>query len=311
MTSKTLIHIGLHKTGTTVLQKSLFLEENGFLPFEPRQNLLSLFVNKSSIGLFSDQDIHAFSIFTKTAEKKNLLPTISMERLSGYPLSGGYDRLSIWNRIQQLPGEKKIFVVIREQASWLYSAWKQTIVDGADISLIDFLAPTDVGNVRLPVPRLDYLNYFDMVVSLRTMFGEENVCVLPWEMMINDKLLFSKHLSYFTGIREENMRFTDEKINTSRSLSTIYALKLFHSLLFKTSTSKSGFIMRDRSAIERKLYQSFYKLAHMLPTTALQKTKSREHKALISTLVRQEYSATNAELSKLINIPLSDYGYSS
>ena len=134
------------------------------------------------------------------AQAAGLVPTISHERLSGYPLGGGCDRLSILQRIAALPCTPKILFVIREQNSWLYSAWKQTIIDGGSIGLRDFLTSPGLPSVRLPAPRLEYCDYAHDIALLHDMFGKANVLVIPMEMLRHGFARFTAMLEQFAGL---------------------------------------------------------------------------------------------------------------
>ena len=85
------------------------------------------------------------------------------------------------NRISKTNLNVKILYVIREQNTWLYSAWKQVIVDGSNVSLDRFInSPSAHPDLVIPsLFRLEYLNYSREIKELYKLFGAENVCVVP------------------------------------------------------------------------------------------------------------------------------------
>ncbi len=307
-------HIGLHKTGTSALQKNFFIEENGFKPF-PRKEVIKLFVDKSSIEELNDNESKRVKEFAEAATASNLTAVFSHERLSGYPLSGGYDRLSIWNRIAALDIDIKIVLVVREQRSWIYSAWKQMITDGGAVSLNEFLYPKKMANVRFPPIREDYLNYALLASALYKIFGRENVCILPWEMIRKDGSNFYSRLQKFTDANKIDQSEPDPKgslsqsVNIGQSILSIIILRYGHKFLFKTQTSLCGILDRDRSRIEMHLYRIFAKLTRFSNRLSLFKKDRRNHKVAIEKAVKQKYAKSNEVAAELIGINLANFGY--
>ena len=309
-TASMLFHIGLHKTATSSLQQDFFVESNGFLQNGGRAWILPTFVDKSATQLLTELEGKELRRFAEAARSQGLMPVVSHERLSGYPLSGGYDRLSILNRISKAKVDAKILLVVREQKRWLYSAWKQMINDGGAIGLRAFIQP-EVGRpqVRVPPSRLAYLDYGREVRLLHDMFGADNVCVLPMELLIEDFARFKSALATVCQLDPTTMSAPAlTRRNESSALSSLYVEYLFNRFLLRTATSRSGVANAD-GRLGRILRTMRDGLSRKLPEIPFQERVADRHKAKLAELVGDRYRQTNAEASELIGVNLADYGY--
>lgn len=306
-----LFHVGSHKTATSSLQQDFFIPLNGFSQNPGREWILSAFVDKASMQQLSSDEINNIHQFIDKSHKAHLYPIISHERLSGYPYSGGYDRLSIYNRIKSLTGiNVKILYIIREQKSWIYSAWKQLIDDGGAISIQNFLKPEFTSpTVRVPGFRLEYLNYANEIKSLKKIFGPENICVVPMELLINDFKTFREMISNFLNIDIKNIKDTElSKKNESSKLSSLYFNYFLNRTLFRSPTSPRGLFSTEHSSIQN-IQSKAMSASKYLPELP-QKTKIiQNHKKQISDIVGNYFSVINKETSYLLEIDLKNYGY--
>ncbi|MEO9892504.1 hypothetical protein [Aurantibacter sp.] len=311
MAEKVLFHIGLHKTATSSLQKDFFTVGHGFFQGLKKSKIMEVFVNKSSTELISSKDLECFLEFVKRANEDSLVPLVSHERLSGYPLSGGYDRMSILNRIKSTGLDVKIIYIIREQKSWIYSAWKQMIIDSSGMKLQEFLMKSHPKhNARLPVPRLEYLNYARDITLLRDMFGEANVSVIPMELMAQDFSYFKSKVSKLLDVDIERFRNAQLSFkNESLSLSEIYFKLFINRYVIRTELSPRGMISSSNNFFKflagERFCTSFSYLAGSNSFSAL----DANNKALINGVVGEYFSEINFKASEMIGIDLKKLGY--
>ncbi len=305
-----LFHIGLHKTASSSLQKHFFIPENGFTSLN-RNKLLHYFIDKFSTELLSPAELGDLKAFVKQSFSNNVYPVASHERLSGYPLFGGYDRLSILNRISKTNLNVKILYVIREQNTWLYSAWKQVIVDGSNISLDRYInSPPAHPDLVIPsIFRLEYLNYSREIRELYKLFGTENVCVVPVELIGTDFNKFVKRLkkilnSDLINISKDSLKLS----NKSHKLSSIYIQKVLNTYLFKNSSSRFG-LLNERHDSVRSFRGRIINFLNVVPDLPWSDKVALAHKNKIDSVIGDYYALSNVETSDLIGMDLSKYGY--
>lgn len=306
-----LFHLGLHKTATSSLQEDFFTHENGFLQNGEKSWLLPTFVNKFCSEPTSSEELNEIGRFMLDAKSKNLTPVISHERLSGYPYSGGYDRQSILYRIRGTELNPKLLLVIREQKAWLYSAWKQTITDTGAISLKNFVNEAPLENhSRMPGVRLEYLNYARAVTDLFSMFGKENVCVVPMEMLMSDFQQFKYRLSSCIGMDIGEMQSSVlTRRNESLKLSDLYLRYYINRWLVGSPTSPKGFIPERYRIAKAIRYIAYHGSQRFLPEIPFKQKLVLHHKNIIDDAVGEFFNESNQKTSELLDIDLTKYGY--
>lgn len=135
-----IFHIGLHKTGTTFLQSTLFSSfQNKHVLYNPpeireRMRLLPYLSedeHRSELSAVRD----AIHNKVKLAEASTLL--LSHEGLSQLSYTQNYEEsLAL---LHQLWPESKIIVFLRYQPNWLLSCYKSSVYSGDAQPIADFL----------------------------------------------------------------------------------------------------------------------------------------------------------------------------
>jgi sulfotransferase family protein len=305
-----LIHIGYHKTGTTWLQKTLFsINSNVFIPLSP--NGKPKYLGKY---FFSDTEGHLLSPFQSNKEVilqevetlvrrldlQGKIPVISNERLSGNPHSGSFDSKLIADRIKDCFPNAKIFCVIREQKDMILSTYFQYLKIGGTDSLTAYLTRKYDG--KRPGFSSENLRYVNLISYYHQLFSPENVLVLPYEMLNKNPGKFIKRVGNFLSVNiDEDLVNPEVKYNT-RAESPITqrfpALNLFYNKSSVNAYSPLSFPLFSR------LIQA---------TNGLFAGKSRSHIEKIIQQIEQitgnRYLDSNRELSELIGMDLSEYGY--
>jgi hypothetical protein len=303
-----LFHIGLHKTATSLLQRHLFTEENGYRPV-PRREILATFVDKFSTEGPSAAELDRLDGLSAAAAADGLLAVASHERLHGYPATGCYDRRLILGRIASVRQRPRILVVIREQRSWIYSMWKQSIVDGSHLSLSRFLDEDAHVTRRVPAfsfAAVDFLRLHDALLEL---FGGENVLMLPYELYAAEPEAFLSRIAGFTGRPGPAAGFGEAVVNSSRTVAHLLALRWLHRHVFRTSLSKSG-LLDIRNARSLAVYEAARRAcAASVGRTRRLDHRAEAHRSYIQRRVADRFRASNAELAKRIGLDLRSYGY--
>ena len=130
--ARTLLHIGYHKTATTWLQEVLFNDtEKGFYSPWNRSQITEDFIKPNALTFNPLKTIARYENGISKAAQDNLVATVSHERLSGYPASGGFDSKLIADRLFASFEKASVLIIIREQKSIIRSWYQQYIKDGA------------------------------------------------------------------------------------------------------------------------------------------------------------------------------------
>lgn len=197
-----LIHIGLHKTGSTWLQQAIFNDAARGFTTEldtPRHQLVHDFVLPDPLA-YDPQDARALYLPNiAAAEAGGRTLVLSHERLSGYPSSGGYDRGLIAERLHASFPEAKILIVLREQRALIRSMYSQHITDGGNGTLDQFLYRPERGLGRRPWFNFDMYAFDRLIELYRRLFGPDRVLVLAYEHLNADSQGFVDAISAFCG----------------------------------------------------------------------------------------------------------------
>ena len=143
-----ILHIGLHKTATTFLQREVFPKIKGI-------NYIDMCPSKNNKSILSVDIIPG---------KINL---ITRESLSGSPYNfkkniSAKQRDLIIKRLKRIFPNAKIIIGVREKQSWLNSLYKQHIRMSPDCSKEEFLQKFDS----------NYLNHEEYISLIKSLFKE-------------------------------------------------------------------------------------------------------------------------------------------
>lgn len=318
ITDQVLVHIGYHKTGTSWLQQELFVHGNEwFEPVSDRDNLPSLFgrlffMNKEGYWLspFSFDKAYVVGEYRRLSQRENRdfvnkTPVISHERLCGAPNSAGFDARDIAHRIKEVLPNARCLIVLREQKSMYFSNYYNYLATGGALSLQRYLK-TEYDR-RAPGFSPDHFNYLPLIQEYYQLFGKENVLVLPYEMFAKSPELFFDALGNLVG---KKITIDREKLAVRRNEKTnkyiSYRWRFTNFLSVKNSLTGYSPFASATGARGVKLLKSM--LGKLIPKSAEEKLL-RTQKASIDKYIGDRYFEKNREISRLIGIDLSKYGY--
>ena len=310
MIPNVLVHIGYHKTGTTWLQKTLFSAKSSvFFPLSPAGkpkalgrhfvwdkdgNLLSPFEsNKSLILQEIETALHGKNLKDRT-------PVISNERLSGNPHCGGFDTKLIADRIKDCLPNAKIFCVIREQKEMILSTYFQYLRAGGIDSLKEYLTRPYDG--RRPGFAPSHLNYVDLISYYYQIFSDDNVLVLPYEMLKNNPESFVKSIRVFVA-KDSPDNADDWAIAYNKRLddSILPRFPFLNLFLRKSSVNAYSPLYIPKTI---KLLRATNWMIRGNDRAYIKKLRN-----LIDSIIQDRYVASNKKLSGIIGINLYEYGY--
>jgi hypothetical protein len=213
------IHIGIHKTGSTWLQLNGLLN-HPYVNFlnKPNSQVEKLLVNEFIEINDFDYDILRFKEkFIKRLFMDNLLyidkpKIISEENLSGNIYNGLNAKL-LADRIFNTFGSVKIIIVLRNQLSFILSAYNNFLRHGGSLRLKNFL-----NDLNTPILLKNEKLYYHKIVSYyQRIFEKKNVKVLLYEQFEENQYEFMKEFSLFVGVEPYEIIGSKKKINASFS----------------------------------------------------------------------------------------------
>ena len=222
---------------------------------------------------------------------------ISDEALTGHHIKTEFPNRSQIARRLKAAGVSKIIISIRNQVDVLESTYKQYIKSGGVLKVSKFF---DLDDNLNPYFYINYFNYEKIISLYSKIFGVENVLVIQFEKMLENKTEFSKRLARFLHV--ENTDFRDAlnlpTVNNSLSNFSTKSLRVINHFTYNT--------FRPSSLIHRKLSTSlFYKI---LKRIDIPKGKNKLI-AKYEDEIRTHFAASNAALIQNYNIKLHEKYY--
>ena len=305
-----LFHIGYHKTGSTLLQEHVFNREDfGFSRLrDDRKRIHPVFVQLEPGEAVREDFATELRREAKSVAAKGLQLVISHERLSGYIVSGGYDARPIADRLHGLFPTAKVLIVVREQQSMLRSYYLQYISDGGHLPFERLVRDPQPDIRRIPPFSFAYFEYDRLVSHYRRLFGEERICVLPFEMLRKHPGDFIAALLRFCGASttdvRDGQRLFPKDVNAAHPPLMQLVRRFANSWLTRTQLSNHGLLNIPHFSrvfdASRPLFERLGGLDDFL---------DRRLRRQIATATEGLYAASNARLQKLTGLDLRGYDY--
>ena len=187
-----LLHIGYHKTGTTWLQREGFSLLDGCVRIHGpnvKAAARSIVYNDKATG------INELRAFAEASSARH--PIISYEIFSGAIMEGAPEQQRTAARLAAAFPDARVLVVVRSQPEMLESFHAQYVNQGGTASLGEFLDGLADGVAWNP----DHLNYDALVSVYVELFRNENVLVMPYELLRGHPEQFLFKLAEFLGTK--------------------------------------------------------------------------------------------------------------
>jgi hypothetical protein len=304
----TLVHVGYPKTSTSWMQKYMFnCEYTQFTQAIPRNDLMPLFVWPHVFEFNVLQTKQRVENSIEAATAQGFFPVLSQERLVGGMHSGGYDVVIIANRLHDTIQNPKILLVIREQKSAIRSTYVQYVQDGGTIPIHYYLNPP-INKDRIPLFDINFFNYNETIKLYYSLFGENNVLVLPYEMFMNDMGQLITALRDFLDQEIEVKRKLPltERVRQSQQPLTLELLRRFN-LIFGKRDQTNPHPLFPSALWHRRLSQWGKRAASRLPK--INERITTRYMAQVESRIGSYYRASNRETNHLIIQDLSTLGY--
>lgn len=224
MAGQPFIHVGLHKTATTFLQRAVFpgLDLNYIPRDHPGIAPALRRICVQDILVF-DAEATRDEVLPLLSGRKNL---ISTENLSGSPLFGYVNRDAILRKLHRTFPYARIIIGIRAQCDIIWSLYRHYIKRGGLKRLEELLVPLG-GYDRLDLETFKYSFYLRRIEDL---FGRDNVHICVFEDLVLDQSGYLDKLLAFlgTGLGQEvnperaNVGIPDQAVATRRVLNRLF-----------------------------------------------------------------------------------------
>jgi hypothetical protein len=196
-----LIHIGLHKTGTTWLQQSIFNDERfGFARVRPNAIVDDAFLTGNPYSFDAQRAAELLRPFIDDATAAGRVPVLSHERLSGNPVLDRWDARVVADRLRETLPDARVLIVIREQRSMMLSMYKQYVRTSGTLPVERLWRDRRPEEQRWPAADLAAFEYEHLIAYYRSRFGEEAVLALPYELIQHDPAAFAGRILSFAGL---------------------------------------------------------------------------------------------------------------
>lgn len=303
---KVLLHIGYHKTGSTLLQSAFFSDPAGgfLMPEAPRHRLLKDFVVPPPYRFDRTATRRAYEPLLDRAAALGKIAVLSHERFSGYPPTGGFDAPIIARRLHRTFSDALVLIVIREQLSHVLSMYSQYVTDGGELSLNDYLGDPDPHLRRVPGFSVEFYRYDGLINDYQHLFGQERVLVLPYELLRADSPEFVRRVCAFVGIPEQPI--SAGRANPRRPALMQAVMRRANAIFSDNQLSRRPLWKIDRIS---KGFARTRPLFERLSPAILERHLLDRQKRCISDRLSGRFAASNVTTMRLTGLDLAAYGY--
>ncbi|MEI8177565.1 sulfotransferase [Aestuariivirga sp.] len=320
MSKSTLIHIGMHKTGSSWLQVNLFTNpESRFWNAAPASKTRrksrakfgsDLFYRSSTGNVLLEDEFNAHDARHKLGADhvpEGRCMVVSHERLSGHPMSNGIDRAWICRRLHATFPDGKVLLVVREQRSIILSNYMQYLKYGGARSIQGYLFGEN--DARSPTLTPRYWRYHELARLYLDAFGAANVLVLPYEMLRRDPADFAGRICRFAGVEQPPGGISASgPENASQNYLTCVVLRWISPLI--RSSRGNGFAP---ALFGRRFGQAVHlglqKYLGLLVPRSLNEYVKRNLLSRVESVARENYPDSNQRLQEMTGLELGQYGY--
>lgn len=292
------IHIGLHKTGTTFLNSEVYPRLRDVTHLGKPYDLddpLRLMIEDVMLSAYGEFDVDAAravlaGIYGKLPASAHKI-SISEGRLS---LPNHADRTIIAERLREVFGAATIILTLRRQPEFLESLYYQAIgARNARLGYADWVQQfADHGGKR----SFNLLNYHALVEAYARAFGAENVKVLLYEQLREDREGFARTLAEIFGVDSELLLGHIDKPARNTRMTRGHATLLRQPTLARIANAARSTLPKPVLDIARGVLDLTGRAATVLP-------------ADLENAVLADPRVSNRELARKYDLPLAKFGY--
>lgn len=302
-----IIHIGLERTGNTVLQNAIFSQHPSFTYVGAWNDLYPNDIVRELITRISSQDSLDYShiqarglleiICARGWHHKPIL--IASERFS---LEGGADRRIVAGRLYDLFFPAKVLIVLRAQTTMVQAQYLKYLssLTGHVVSFEAWLDRT-YGDIEFPEQFRLGLDYEPLIRMYEEIFGFENLVLLPSELMHEENSIYQTQLANLLELPLRTVHealqqnLTDQRV--SRRVTIAHRIQDF-------LPAGSNLALLGRQWLPQFVYEpirSFFLAGRRVEAPALSERSCNR--------IVQICAAGNARLASRTGLPLRELGY--
>ncbi|GAB5565785.1 MAG: hypothetical protein Wins2KO_28480 [Winogradskyella sp.] len=294
------VHLGIHKTGSSFLQKVFFPHYTDNVCFLDRAKLASFKEYVLNEDDFEFEKTKALELFNEAvgANQNCNKVVISDEEFYGNPYLAVLDRKRNFDRLYEIFGKSlKVILFLRNQQNLLNSLYNQYVKTGGSASFKAFLNYKKYP-LNFRVPYLLYDKYVDYLIKTT---GVDKVKIYLYEDFLENKSDVLNDMNKFiTNKSNELLGFSnfDKKVNASLNNGNIPVLRFLNKF---TKSLKSPFLL---------LHINAHKLIRKLFLNLRFGLSPKRNYILTSLTSIDDVKASNTRLKKCCTrLELQKYGY--
>lgn len=297
-----LIHVGFPKTASTWLQSNIF-DNNALGFYSPWGKKCTLAVDQLILGgpynFIANNAYQQFS--NKFYTLKNLTPVISDEILVGDPMLGKYWGKMVADRLYSVFPDARVVICIREQESYLLSAYREYVRGGGTFTLERFIGK-GVNKIGFSgIIQKNFLEYDLVVKHYQSLFGKDNVQILPFELLKVNAMEFVRKISLVEKINPVEVNTKSER--AAHKMLTVEFMRKFNHFLPPPDFSSSS------QPVHKRLLDKAYTLIDKMSSDKVNRDLQKANSEIISQFVANYYVESNRKLSYLVDFDLNEFGY--
>lgn len=301
-----LLHVGLHKTGTTWLQDRVFTNHAlGFdSPWGPMASpAIAEFMLVDPLAFDASAAKERLLPDIESSRAKGFIPVVSHEGLSSRPTQGMYYAPAVAERLKAVFPDARVVIGIREQTGMILSLYRQHVRTGGSNTLRQFIGTGKEEIGWAPLCRLEFFHYDRFVRLYQSHFGEDNVLILPLERLKESEDTYLRTLLEFAGSSADPKDIGDAApSNVGWGGQTLEIFRFMGRFVRRDPLShRQPFGVRTAQRI-------CYKLDGLIPKSRHKAIESR-WKAMIKERCAGEFEESNARLAAMTGLDLKAMGY--
>ncbi len=307
VTQPLLLHVGHIKTASTWLQRNVFDDARlGFRIPAPttRGDLIAEFVVSNPYAFDPVRARRHFlpSPYLSDKQDSGLVSVLSDECLLGDPMQRRYDGHAVAQRLHAAFREEgKVLICIREQKSMALSMFREYIKQGNPHSIQMFVGTGRERRSMTPILRPDYLEYHHAISFYTGLFGRDNVCVLPYELLREQAQVFVNRLQNFVGISPLPLN-PSQPVNVGASAVALAIRRPLNRFMVKNPLST------DRGSVERGLLRLTRMVDMFVPSFAKVPFEERL-RSFVEDRYQGLFRESNAAVQEMTGLNLKELGW--
>lgn len=240
-----ILHLGIHKTATKFLQRSVFNNLSCLEYIDKimiNDDLMMKLLHKDLLSFQNEVNVIRDE-FLSLSKSDKLILLISNELFSGNIFFSSNNRYILLSKLKTLFPDAKIIINIRGQRELIDSIYREYVVQGGCMKLESFISHNKPrGELSYhPSLDLDALKYGVYLDTITKLFGIDNCCILTYEMLLKDPKKYLTQIFDFLGESQNAKNFDYKKIRPSLNNSAIGFLRIANKLYY-SAMSNSGIL---------------------------------------------------------------------